>query len=91
MDIKKLFNVDQHRMFRQKYWSKTPVETKLLIKILQQTVSILALTLVVTLMRIVKEFHVHQKTKCQSEPEAGTGNLPHPSSSALEKNFITFI
>lgn len=36
------------------------------------------LTLVEMTGGLVKGFQEHQKTKCQKEPEGGTGSLPHP-------------
>lgn len=36
------------------------------------------LTLVGMLGVLAKGFQEHQKTKCQTEPEAGTGSLQHP-------------
>lgn len=40
--------------------------------------NLVTLTPVGTPGGLVKGFQEHQKTKCQTEPEAGTGSLPHP-------------
>lgn len=47
--------------------------------------STVILTLVVMPRELVKVFQDHQRTRCQTEPEAGTGSLPHPSWLGLKR------